>query len=155
MGRIHEGLHNLELLLQDGRHNSSSDIRPICSEVSITTFGLSIFSYTQPYWHDDGMMSWMRQLALRYIVPSLSGGRAVSSPATILSGARYTSRFSPTSPNAGGFDVQDMLGKALDFKGSLPGNKLPVDIWADKSNNLKLPPPPDTWTGMSVDTSIA
>ena len=51
--------------------------------------------------------------------------------------------------------MKDMLGKALDFKGSLPGNKSPPDMWADKSNNLKLPPPPDTWTGMAVNPSIA
>ncbi|KAH0830546.1 hypothetical protein J3R83DRAFT_2000 [Lanmaoa asiatica] len=103
-------------------------------------------------------MSWRRQLTpafLRHAVPLLPSGRAVSSPATFLSGARYTSRFSSTSPNPGGFDVKDMLGKALDFKGSLPENKSPADMWADKSNNLKLPPPPDTWTGMSINASIA
>ncbi|KAG9318458.1 hypothetical protein JVU11DRAFT_549 [Chiua virens] len=40
-----------------------------------------------------------------------------------------------------------MLGKALHIKGSLPENKSPATMWADKSNHSKLPPPPDTWTG--------
>jgi hypothetical protein len=99
-------------------------------------------------------MTLRRQLApaiLRHVIPSLSPSRAAPSSARFLSGARYTSRFSPASPNLGGFDVKDMLGKALDFKGSLPENKSPVDMWADKSDNLRLPPPPGTWTGTSVN----
>lgn len=159
MVRVHEGLHNLELLLQDGRHSSYHSIPDqFWFPSQITTFGQNIFNLIQPYWHDDGIMSWRRQFTpaiLRHVVPSLSGGRAALSLATILSGARYTSQFSPASPNLGGFDVKDMLGKALDFKGSLPEHKSPADMWADKSNNLKLPPPPDTWTGMSVGASTA
>ncbi|KAF8447984.1 hypothetical protein L210DRAFT_849194 [Boletus edulis BED1] len=42
-----------------------------------------------------------------------------------------------------------MLGKALEFKG-LSENKSPADMWADKSDNLKLPPPPDAWTGRRI-----
>ncbi|KAN0077309.1 hypothetical protein V8E55_011164 [Tylopilus felleus] len=92
-------------------------------------------------------MSWSRQLSatiLRHATPSLHG---VSNPAILLSGARYASRFSPTSPYPGTFDIKDMLGKALDFKGSLSEDRSPADMWANKSDNLKLPPPPDTWTG--------
>lgn len=88
-------------------------------------------------------MSWSQQLVpdiLRH-VPLLSSRRAATSPAIFLSSARYASRW--VSPSS--FDVQDMFAKALDFKG--PGNKSPAEMWADKSNNLKLPPPPDTWTG--------
>ncbi|KAF8559555.1 hypothetical protein OG21DRAFT_1502796 [Imleria badia] len=93
-------------------------------------------------------MSWRCQLTpaiLRHAIPSLSNCCAASNSATFLSGARHTSRFSPAYPGA--FNVKDMLGKALDFKGSLSENKSPADMWSDKSDNLKLPPPPDTWTG--------
>lgn len=116
-----------------------------------------VWSKRFPPWHDDERMSWTRQLApaiLRYAAPLPSGGRAASSPAAFLGGARCMSRFSPTPSSLGGFDVKDMLGKALDFKGSVPENRSPADMWADKSNNLKLPPPPDAWTGMSVNASI-
>ncbi|KAF8136335.1 hypothetical protein EV363DRAFT_1157706 [Boletus edulis] len=96
-------------------------------------------------------MSWRRQLTpavLRRVTSSLYGSCSTLNYATFLSGARYTSRFSPT-PNPSNFDLQDILGKALEFKG-LSENKSPADMWADKSDNLKLPPPPDAWTGRRI-----
>lgn len=118
----------------------------------ITTFGANIFNLY------DGNMSWRRQLCpaiLQHAIPSLSGSCAASNCTTFLSGVRHTSRFSPTLSNPGAFNVKDMLGKALDFKGSLSENKSPADMWSDKSDNLKLPPPPDTWTGMSTNAYTA
>lgn len=144
MGGHIKDFYNLKFLLQDGRHwhSCSSDSRPTSSEGQLLDL---VQTFSIP------TMSWSRQLSatiLRHATPSLHG---VSNPAILLSGARYASRFSPTSPYPGTFDIKDMLGKALDFKGSLSEDRSPADMWANKSDNLKLPPPPDTWTGMSVN----
>lgn len=53
-GRTHEGLHNLEFLLQDRRHRCSSDTRPISSEVKLLHLvRTSFFDLIQVYILDD------------------------------------------------------------------------------------------------------
>lgn len=149
MGRMRKRRLNLELFLQDGRHDT---VHPIPDQL-VPRSNYYVWSKHFLLVHCANMSWRLTPATLRYVVPLLSGSRPAMGPLIFLSGARCASRFSPTSANPASFDVQEILGKALDFKGSLPGNKSPAEMWADKSNNMKLPPPPDTWTGMSADAS--
>ena len=53
MGRTHEGLRNLEFLLQDGRHCCSPDTRQISSEVGLLHLVQPFFDLIQVYILDD------------------------------------------------------------------------------------------------------
>ncbi|KIJ69439.1 hypothetical protein HYDPIDRAFT_145509, partial [Hydnomerulius pinastri MD-312] len=70
---------------------------------------------------------------------------------TLISGPRHSSpRFPHTTTTTISAHIRNIFAQALDTKSRQQETLTPAQIWAQRSANLNLPPPPDTWSGRRI-----